>query len=133
MLTIVVLTILATYFPSAVPFIRDYDTRVKVNGRTASYGLGPGWTAWWGLDKSSYDVFSRCIYGAKVTLTIGIGATIIGLVLGGLLGIMAGYFRGWPDRIISVVTDSLLAVPVLVLALVLVFRIDDLAEPVQLA
>ncbi len=123
--TILVLTILATYFPSAVPFIRDYDTRVKVNGRTQSYGLGPGWTAWWGLEKSSYDVFARCIYGAKVTLTISLGATLIGLVLGGLLGIMAGYFRGWPDRIISVVTDSLQAVPFLVLALVLVIRIDD--------
>ena len=125
MLTIVVLTILATYFPSAVPFIRDYDTRVKVNGRTQSYGLGPGWTAWWGLEKSSYDVFSRCIYAAKVTLTISLGATLIGLVLGGLLGMMAGYFRGWPDRIISIVTDSLQAVPFLVLALVLVIRADD--------
>ena len=125
MLTILVLTILATYFPSAVPFIRDYDTRVKVNGRTQSYGLGPGWTAWWGLEKSSYDVFSRCIYAAKVTLTISLGATLIGLVLGGLLGMMAGYFRGWPDRIISVVTDSLQAVPFLVLALVLVIRVDD--------
>ena len=50
--------------------------RVKVNGTTTSYGLGPGWTAWWGLDKSSYDVFARCIYGAKVTLIIGIGATV---------------------------------------------------------
>ena len=126
MLTIVVLTLLATYLPSAVPFIRDYDTRVKVNGRTQSYGLGPGWTAWWGLEKSSYDVFSRCIYAAKVTLTISVGATVIGLLVGGLLGIMAGYFRGWPDRIISVVTDSLQAVPFLVLALVLVIRMDDL-------
>ena len=124
--TIVVLTILATYFPSAVPFIRDYDTRVKVNGRTQSYGLGPGWTAWWGLEKSSYDVFARCIYGAKVTLTISIGATLIGLIVGGLLGIIAGYFRGWPDRIISVITDSLLALPFLVLAIVLVYRMDDL-------
>src|SRR4051812_15137477 len=125
LVVLVTLTILATYFPSAVPFIRDYDTRVKVNGRTTSYGLGPGWTAWWGLEKSSYDVFSRCIYAAKVTLTISLGATLIGLLLGGLLGMMAGYFRGWPDRIISIITDSLQAVPFLVLALVLVIRADD--------
>ena len=125
---LLVLTILATYFPSAVPFIRDYDTRVKVNGRTSSYGLGPGWTAWWGLEKSSYDVFARCIYGAKVTLTIGVGATLIGLILGGVLGIVAGYFRGWADRIVSVVTDSLLAMPALLLALILVYRLDDLQD-----
>lgn len=124
-ITIVVLTILAHYFPSAVPFIRDYDTRVKVNGKTATYGLGPGWTAWFGLDKSAYDVFARCIYAAKVTLIIGVGATAIGLIVGGILGIVAGYFRGWADRIASVITDSLLSVPAIVIALLLVFRMDD--------
>ena len=125
---LIVLTVLATYFPSAVPCIRDYDTRVKVNGKTTSYGLGPGWTAWWGLDKSSYDVFARCIYGAKVTLTIGIGATAIGLVVGGAIGIVAGYFRGWTDRVFSVIVDALLALPALLLALILVFRLDDLRD-----
>jgi peptide/nickel transport system permease protein len=125
---VLVLTILATYFPSAVPFIRDYDTRVKVNGHTKAYGLGPGWTAWWGLDKSSYDVFSRCMYGARVTLTIGVGATVIGLVVGGTLGLMAGYFRGWPDRVVSILTDALLALPALLLALILVYRLDDLRD-----
>ena len=128
---LLVMTILAHYFPSAVPFIRDYDTRVKVNGRTTSYGLGPGWDAWWGLEKSSYDVFARCIYGAKVTLTIGLGATAIGLVFGGILGIVAGYFRGWADRIVSVITDSLLALPALLIAILLVFRMDDWQDSYQ--
>jgi peptide/nickel transport system permease protein len=128
LVVLVTLTILATYFPSAVPFIRDYDTRVKVNGRTTSYGLGPGWTAWWGLEKSSYDVFSRCIYGAKATLTIAVGATAIGFVIGGFLGVVAGYFRGWTDRIVSVVADSLLALPALLIAILIVYRTDDLAD-----
>lgn len=120
------LTILATYFPSAVPFIRTYDASVKVGGRAKQYGLGPGWTAWFGTDNSSHDVFARCIYGAKVTLTIGVGATAIGLIVGGFLGIISGYFRGWTDRIVSIVTDALLALPALLLALILVYRLDDL-------
>ncbi|MFT3854228.1 MAG: hypothetical protein QM733_16030 [Ilumatobacteraceae bacterium] len=49
---LLILTILAHYFPAALPFVRDYDTRVKVNGRTTSYGLGPGWTVWWGLERA---------------------------------------------------------------------------------
>jgi peptide/nickel transport system permease protein len=125
---VLILTILAHYFPSAVPFIRDYDTRVKVNGKTASYGLGPGWTAWWGLEKSAYDVFSRCIYGAQATLTVAVGATLIGLIAGGALGLIAGYFRGWADRIVSVLTDSLLALPGILIAILIVFRMDDLQD-----
>ncbi len=122
------LTILATYFPATVPFIRSYDTKVKVAGRAKAYGLGPGWTAWFGTDGSSQDVFARCIYGAKVTLIIGVGATAIGLIVGGLIGIVSGYFRGWVDRVFSIVTDSLLALPALLLALILVYRLDDLRD-----
>ena len=113
-------------FANQLTFIRAYDTKIKVNGRTGRYNLGPGWRTWMGTDASSHDVFARCIYGAKVTLTIGVLATVIGLVLGGLLGVMSGYFRGWVDRIGSIIVDSLLALPPLLLALLLVYRMDDL-------
>ena len=113
-------------FAYQLPFIRDYGTKVKVDGRSKSYGWGPGWNAWFGTDKSSYDVFARCIYGARMTLLIGIGATIIGLVFGSLLGILGGYFRGRMDRFTSIVVDCLLALPALLLALLLIYRLDDL-------
>ena len=119
------LTICAT-FASQLPFIRLYDTKIKVNGKSGRYNLGPGWTAWMGTDSSSHDVFARCIYAARVTLEIGVLATVIGLFLGGLLGIVSGYFQGWTDRLGSIVTDSLLALPPLLLALLLVYRMDDL-------
>jgi peptide/nickel transport system permease protein len=122
------LTVLANYFPAAVPFIRDYDAKVKVNGRPKSYGYGPGWTAWWGTGKSSEDIFARCIYGAKVTLLIGIGATLFGLLVGGFIGVVSGYFRGWTDRIGSIITDCLLSIPPLLLALILILRLDDLKQ-----
>lgn len=123
-----VLTILANYFPAAVPFIRDYDAKVKVDGKVKRYGWGPGWNAWFGTGKSAEDIFAHCIYGAKVTLTIGIGATLVGLLVGGILGVASGYFRGWTDRIGSIFTDCLLSIPPLLLALILILRLDDLKD-----
>ena len=122
------LTLLANYAPSAVPFIRAYDTKVRINGKIGQYKTGPGWTAWFGTGRSAEDIFARCIYGAKVTLTIGIGATVFGLIVGGLIGVVSGYFQGWTDRLSSIVTDCLLSIPPLLLALILILRLDDLKE-----
>jgi peptide/nickel transport system permease protein len=114
-----------------LPFIRTYDAKVQVGGRAKKYGLGPGWTAWFGTDNSSHDVFARCIYGARQTLIIGIGATIIGLTVGGLLGVLAGYYRGWADRVVSIVIDCLLAMPPLLLALLLIQRSDQIKQTIK--
>jgi peptide/nickel transport system permease protein len=124
---IVALTFMA-FFADYLPFIRDYTTKVRVDGRIANgrRALGPGWTAWFGTDQSGFDVFAKCIYGARVTLIVGVGATIIGLFFGTLLGVWSGYFKGFWDRSISVITDCLLALPALVIASVLVYRLDDL-------
>ncbi len=113
-------------FAGQLPFIREYGAKVKVNGRAKSYGWGPGWNAWFGTDKSSFDVFARCIYGARVTLLVGVGATALGLFLGGILGILGGYYRGRIDRVTSIFVDCLLALPPLLLALLLIYRLDDL-------
>jgi len=122
------LTILAV-FAEKLPFIRDYGTTVNVIGsEKRRYKLGPGIDAWFGLDASNKDLFAKCIYGARTTLVIGVGATIIGLVVGGFLGIIAGYFRGWVDRAVMIFTDCLLALPALLLAMLLVFRLDDIKE-----
>ncbi len=115
-----------TLFAAYIPFIRDYDTQIKVNGKTGRYNLGPGWTAWMGTDASSHDVFARSIHGARITLMIGVLATIMGLVLGTILGVLAGYFGGKVDRVVSIIVDCLLALPALLLALLLVYRMDDL-------
>jgi peptide/nickel transport system permease protein len=122
------LTLLANYVPSALPFLRAYNAKVKLHGRAKSYGWGPGWNAWWGTGKSSEDIFARCIYGAKATILIGLGATVFGLIVGALLGILSGYFQGWTDRIGSIITDCLLSIPPLLLALILILRLDDLKQ-----
>ena len=117
-------------FANQLSFIRTYDAKVKVDGKVRPFGAGPGWTAWLGLDNSSHDVFARCIYGARQTLIIGIGATIIGLTVGGFLGVLAGYYRGWVDRVVSIIVDCLLAMPALLLALLLIQRTDQIKESI---
>jgi peptide/nickel transport system permease protein len=113
-----------------LPFIRTYDAKVQVDGRAKKYGLGPGWTAWLGTDNSSHDVFARCMYGARQTLIIGIGATLIGLIVGGFLGVIGGYYRGWTDRVVSIIVDCLLSLPPLLLALLLIQRSDQIKESI---
>ena len=117
-------------FANQLPFIRTYDAKLRIGGKARQYSYGPGWTAWLGTDNSSHDVFARCIYGARQTLTIGIGATIIGLTVGGLLGVLGGYFRGWVDRVVSIVVDCLLAMPALLLALLLIQRADQIKDSI---
>ena len=116
-------------FADQLPFIRDYRQKVRVDGRVANGRrvLGPGVDAWFGTDNSGFDVFAKCIYGARVTLLVGIVATVLGIAIGGFLGINAGYFKGWTDRLISTGTDAALALPPLILASVLV-RFDDLKD-----
>ena len=113
-------------FAYQLPFITAYGEKITVAGKAKSYGWGPGAQAWLGTDKSSFDVLSRCVYGARLTLLIGVGATIMGLFLGGVIGILGGYFRGRIDRVVSIIVDSLLALPPLLLALLIVYRLDDL-------
>jgi peptide/nickel transport system permease protein len=122
--------VFCAFLADHLPFIRTYSASVKVNGRAKQYGLGPGWTAWMGTDNSSHDVFARCIYGARETMIIGVGATLIGLIVGGLLGVLAGYYRGWTDRIVSVIVDCLLAIPPILLALLLIQRSDQIKESI---
>jgi len=128
-ISVVFLVVLAFFalFAKQLPFIRTIDQFVVVNGRPqTNYKLGPGWTAWFGTDGGGKDVFAKCMVGAKITLTIAVVSTIVGLVVGGFLGMVSGYFRGTADRVVSIVTDILLAFPALVFAFLVVFRLDDI-------
>jgi peptide/nickel transport system permease protein len=78
---------------------------------------GPSATHPFGVDQLGRDVFSRVIYGSRVSLEVGIFGTAIAAVVGTVLGLLAGFYRGWVDTVISRIVDVFLAFPVLVLGL----------------
>jgi peptide/nickel transport system permease protein len=70
-----------------------------------------------GVDDVGRDVFSRVLYGARVSLEVALIATAIAVVIGVIAGMVAGFYRGWVDTIISRLIDVLLAFPILLLGL----------------
>lgn len=79
----------------------------------------PGGSFWFGSDSLARDVFSRTLFGARVSLVVGFVAIAFGMLVGGTLGTLAGYFRGTFDRIISFFFVVLLSFPSLVLAILI--------------
>src|SRR3954447_23032104 len=77
----------------------------------------PGLAHWLGTDGLGRDELARLIHGARISLTVGLCAPVIGLTIGGALGMLAGYFRGRFESIVVGGMDVLLAFPPLVLAL----------------
>lgn len=73
-----------------------------------------------GMDKFGRSVLSRIIWGTRTSLVVGFAAPAIGLLVGGLLGLIAGFFRKRSEKLLLLVTDSMLAFPALVLLLVVV-------------
>lgn len=82
-----------------------------------AFRSGPTSDHWFGTDIIGRDVFSRVVYGSRVSLRIGIVSTVIAMIIGVLLGAFAGYVGRWPESVIMRVTDIFLAVPYIVLAI----------------
>jgi len=73
-----------------------------------------------GTDDMGRDILSRLIYGARVSLTLGVVSVGIALIFGSMLGALAGYYKGWPDNLIMRFMDIILAFPHILLAIVIV-------------
>jgi peptide/nickel transport system permease protein len=84
---------------------------------------GPSWQHPFGIDKDNRDVFSRVIWGTREIMILPGIATVLSVLLGTMLGLAVGYYGGWFDEVVSRTLDSLLAIPALVLALVMLATI----------
>ncbi|WIM11474.1 ABC transporter permease [Enhydrobacter sp.] len=77
----------------------------------------PGGAFWLGADFMGRDMYSRIVYGARVSLSVGVGATLLGGILGVAVGLMSGYIGGWFDLVTQRLMDIMQALPLLVMAL----------------
>ncbi|MFK5707642.1 nickel transporter permease [Lysinibacillus boronitolerans] len=82
--------------------------------------LAPSADHWFGTDDFGRDIFSRIIHGARISLWVGFFSVILSVIIGSLLGIIAGYYGKWVDTIISRIFDIMLAFPSMLLAIAVV-------------
>ena len=116
---ILVLIVIAIAAPLVVkilglqgPYVNDPNALDAFGSPSGPTGAHP-----FGVDQLGRDVFSRVIYGSRVSLEVGIFGTAIAMVIGTVMGLIAGFYRGWVDTIISRLLDVFLAFPVLILGL----------------
>ena len=100
---------------AVAPWVAPHDPIAQPAERL----LPPDGTYWLGADEFGRDILSRLIYGARVSLQVGVISVGIALLLGGALGLVAGYYRGWLDSIIGRVVDIMFAFPTVILIIVL--------------
>lgn len=112
------LVVLALLILSAVlaPIISPYDP----NALSTSERLeGPSASHWFGTDDVGRDILSRVLYGGRISLLIGLGATTVALLIGTLVGALSGYFGGFTDNILMRLVDVFLSFPSLFILIVL--------------
>ena len=116
---IVVIIVLAAIFAPIVSPYDPYDSNLNEVGLPVRLE-GPSWSFPLGTDAIGRDVFSRIIYGSRVSLLVGLGAVALGTVFGTFVGLVSGYFVGKVDQVLQRVVDTLMAIPAIVLALAVI-------------
>jgi len=104
----------------AAPLIAPYDPiRQSLRGRLSAptFAGADGKAHLLGTDHLGRDVFSRVIYGARVSLLVGFAAVVVGGLIGASLGLLAGFRGGWTDSMIMTLADAQLAFPFILLAI----------------
>ena len=119
---LIALVVIALAAPLSVKLTGHDPNDVNIYGVLDEYGLpeGPQPEYWFGADNAGRDVFVRVIYGTRTSLSVAFLATGIQLLLGIVIGLVAGYYRGRVDTVLMRMADVVFSVPVLLLALGLV-------------
>lgn len=119
----VLLTVLAPWLGTVDPAAMDANHINKAIGSVGEFALPDGQSLrhhfWLGTDSFGRDVYSRILFGGRVSLVVGIATALLALSLGGLCGMLAGYFKQ-VDMLLMRVMDGLMAIPAVLLAIALV-------------
>ena len=110
-----VLFALAIFVGVFAPWLAHTDPVMDANLMNAEEP--PSWTWWFGTDAQGRDIYSRVVYGARISLTVGIVSQFVNSVIGVTLGLTAGYWGGWWDDVVNGLTNLMLAIPSLIFAL----------------
>jgi peptide/nickel transport system permease protein len=121
--TVILCGIFAPWISPYNPIKTDLYSRLKP----------PGMEHWLGTDKLGRDVLSRIIWGARVSLKVGVISVGIGMIIGVFIGLIGGYFGGIPEKVIFSFVDLLLSMPPLLLALAIVATLGPGIGPVMSA
>ncbi|MFN8456265.1 MAG: ABC transporter permease [Anaerolineae bacterium] len=113
---IILLTLAAPWVAPHDPLAQDLSGRLQPPG----WLEGGEWANLLGTDHVGRDILSRVIYGARISLLVGFSSVLVAGIIGMVMGLLAGYYGGWLDDLISRVIDIQLAVPYLLLAVALV-------------
>jgi peptide/nickel transport system permease protein len=116
---IVALVLVAIFAPVIVSIAGTAGPRVQNSEALDLFGTptGPSAEHPFGVDRLGRDIFSRTVYGTRVSLEVALISTSIAVFIGVIVGLLAGYYRGWVDTVLSRVTDVVLAFPILLLGL----------------
>jgi peptide/nickel transport system permease protein len=116
---IVFLIVIAIAAPLVVDLLGLPGPNTENLNLTDSFGspLGPSGAHPFGVDQLGEDIMSRVIYGARVSLEVGVVGTGISTVIGVVVGLLAGFYRGWVDTLLMRATDVVLSIPILLLGL----------------
>ena len=102
------------------PLITSYDPEKQVLSERL---LSPSLKHWWGTDQYGRDIFTRCVYGCRVSLSVGIISQLIATIIGYFMGVTAGYIGGKTDDAISFVMQVFSSFPFLLFAMALMYAL----------
>jgi peptide/nickel transport system permease protein len=115
---IVLLILIAIFGGPIAEQISGHSQNATFNSMTDEFGVpkGPNSSFWFGADAEGRDLFVRTMYGARISLFVGIVASGLAVLIGLVVGLLAGFFGGWVDTLLSRFADVLLAVPQILIA-----------------
>jgi len=129
-LVIVLVVVLLTTF---APWVTPFPQHARAFTDIEHANMPPGLPHLFGTDTIGRDVFTRVIFGYRFSLLLGVVVLSVAVPTGVMLGLMAGYFRGWPETVIMRVTDIFLSIPPLALALAIMAVLEPNLQNAMLA
>ncbi|BBI35967.1 ABC transporter permease [Cohnella abietis] len=113
-LTVLVIFVVAAIFaPLITPYAFDQGDLLNTN-------QPPSYKHWFGTDYGGRDIYTRIVYGARLSLWVGLSSVLVSVVVGSILGLLAGYYGRWIDMLVSRLFDIMLAFPSILLAIAIV-------------